>query len=133
MSKEIELLKSAYGAYNNQPERDELFRLVGGFCAPDVEWWPAQEPAPGHGHEAVVKSIEGWYETWTDLEIAAEEFLPWDRGVVVRVSVAGRGRGSGIAINERFFHLFEIERGKVTRFREYRDREAALDAAGLQA
>jgi hypothetical protein len=45
--------------------------------------------------------------------------------------LAEGGAGSGVQVNQRFFHICDLRDGKVLRVREYVERDQALEAAGL--
>jgi hypothetical protein len=44
----------------------------------------------------------------------------------------GHGSGSGVAVSERVFQLFELRRGLVVRQEDFLERSKALEAAGLR-
>jgi ketosteroid isomerase-like protein len=62
---------------------------------------------------------------------AREEFIDAGDQVVVTVHYTGRGRGSGVPFDDRLFDVYTLREGKIIRKREFRDRSAALDAAGV--
>ena len=43
----------------------------------------------------------------------------------------GRVKGSESEVSERFFQVWTMRDGKITRFREYKTKREALEAAGL--
>jgi ketosteroid isomerase-like protein len=67
-----------------------------------------------------------------DFHIALEEVLEVGPGsVLVLVHDTARGRGSGVAVEHRFGHLWTIRDGRAQRLRAYADRADARHAAGL--
>ena len=44
----------------------------------------------------------------------------------------GRGRGSGLEIEARYYEVYTLTRGKIIRVDEYSERAHALKAAGLR-
>jgi ketosteroid isomerase-like protein len=98
--------------------------------APDIEYKRAEE-AMVRGRDAVRAGWEQWEADWEDLETIPED--PTDAGdhVVLPVLFRGRGRGSGIEIEDRFYEVFELRDGKVVRWDEFSERSEALEAAGL--
>jgi ketosteroid isomerase-like protein len=81
---------------------------------------------------------EAWasmLSAWEDLRADPEEFRELDDGrVLVLLRNTGRGKGSGIEIDEistRAANLFTIRDGKVTRLLLYWDRERAISDLGL--
>jgi ketosteroid isomerase-like protein len=52
--------------------------------------------------------------------------------VIQAILYRGRGRGSGIEVEGRFFQVLTIKGGKAVRWEEFSDRAQALEAAGLR-
>jgi ketosteroid isomerase-like protein len=99
------------------------------WLAPDVVWEVGQE-LPARGPDAVRDLWERWESDWEGLEMAREEFIDVGDQVVVTVHYSGRGRGSGVPFDDRLFDVYTLREGKIIRKREFRDRSAALAAAG---
>ncbi len=51
--------------------------------------------------------------------------------VLATQRISGRGRGSGLPVNQRITLIWTVRGGRVTRVRAYRERAEALEAAGL--
>jgi ketosteroid isomerase-like protein len=66
-----------------------------------------------------------------ELEVTTEEFIDAGDRVLVTAHHRGRGRGSGIEVDRRFYLVYSLRNGKVARADEYADRTEALEAAGL--
>ncbi len=60
-----------------------------------------------------------------------EEFIDAGNRVVVRAYFRGRGRGSGLEVDTRFYELYTLRGGKIVRVDEFTGLEEALEAAGL--
>jgi ketosteroid isomerase-like protein len=101
------------------------------YAAPDIVWDPVEE-ASGRGHDAVRASLARWKDTWDEYEVTHEEFVDAGDRVVVTLQLRGRGRGSGVEIDARFFDVYTIRDGKIVRMDEFTERSAALEAAGLR-
>ena len=104
------------------------------FCAsldPDMVWNPVEEVA-SQGHAAVLATLARWRGEWDEYEQTAEEFVDMGERVVATVHFQGRGRGSGIEIDQRFYEIYTVRHGKVVRMDEYTTRAEALEAAGLR-
>jgi hypothetical protein len=58
---------------------------------------------------------------------------PVDAGddVLATYRVHGRGRGSGVAVDQRITLLWSVRNGKVTRVRAYRERRTPLKLPGF--
>jgi ketosteroid isomerase-like protein len=44
----------------------------------------------------------------------------------------GRGRGSGVEVEARFYEVYTVRDGRTVRWEEFSDRAEALKAAGLR-
>jgi ketosteroid isomerase-like protein len=44
----------------------------------------------------------------------------------------GRGSASGVMVDERQFHVFDVENRRIVRVRAFLERAKALEAAGLR-
>jgi ketosteroid isomerase-like protein len=97
---------------------------------PDVVINPSEE-GPSHGLDAIRDNIEHWKDAWQELEVTTEEFIDAGDRVLVTEHHRGRGRGSGIEVDTRFYVVYSLRNGKVARSDEYADRAEALEAAGL--
>jgi ketosteroid isomerase-like protein len=100
------------------------------YADPEIVWNPIEE-LPTQGHGAVRASLARWKAEWDDYEMLPEEFV--DRGdrVVVTVRLGGRGRGSGVEIDARFYDVYTLRDGKIVRMDQFNERSQALEAAGL--
>ncbi|HEY6671118.1 MAG TPA: nuclear transport factor 2 family protein, partial [Solirubrobacterales bacterium] len=81
---------------------------------------------------AIRDNFERWASAWEDLQVTAEEFLDAGDCVLVTEHHRGRGRGSGIEVDTRFYYVYTVCDGKVVRADEYAERAEALEAAGLR-
>ena len=127
MSKEnVELIRTIY----------ELFRAgdYDGALAlhhPEMEVHDRQEapdPQVYRGREGVVRSLNVSQATFEGLEIVPEEFVDAGDQVVVAFRFQGRGRESGVPIDERLAHLWTIRDGRAVRMSVHSDRDEALQA-----
>jgi len=89
------------------------------------------EEGPSHGPEAARGVFDRWKNAWEEFEVTAEEFLDAGDRVLVTVYCRGRGRGSGVEVEARFYEVYALRKGRVVRSDEYTGRAAALEAAGL--
>jgi ketosteroid isomerase-like protein len=95
----------------------------------NVEWSaPATLPQGGSftGKDGALKFFEGLGASWDTLQVEAESVGGLGTNLAVGV-VRGSGklRGGGPA-QYGAVHVFTVENGKITRFREYVDLDAAL-------
>lgn len=107
------------------------------FWAADIGW-RAIEGAPDdvgemHGHEALRRYHEDWIATFDNAVNVPEELIDVGDDRVVAVQLAsGRARASGLEMELRYAVVYTVRDGKITRAREYIDRDTALQAVGLR-
>jgi ketosteroid isomerase-like protein len=100
------------------------------YADPGIVWNPIEE-LPTQGHDAVRASLARWKAEWDDYKVIPEELL--DRGdcVLATVQVRGRGRGSGVEIDARFYDVYTLRDGKIVRMDQFTERSQALAAVAL--
>ena len=98
------------------------------FHAPD--WAP--EPGVYRGLEDLAGWIRRWLGTWDEYEAQAREYVDAGDQVVVGHFQRGRGKGSGLYVEDRSWSVFTFSGGKVVAWRSYRTRAEALEAVGLR-
>jgi ketosteroid isomerase-like protein len=86
--------------------------------------------APVQGHEAMRRS---WYElkeTWGELRLdPIEVFDLGENRFVLDVRLWGKGRSSGVEVDQRFAFLYTFDGEKIIRAELHPDRSAATSAA----
>jgi ketosteroid isomerase-like protein len=95
------------------------------------EWLPLEESPVARiyrGHEQVRRYMEDWLSTFDVLRLDLEEPSEVGDHVVVTVRGHGRGRASGVYLNNRFCQVWTLRRGRAVRMQEYATREQALAA-----
>ncbi|HLM08180.1 MAG TPA: nuclear transport factor 2 family protein [Thermoleophilaceae bacterium] len=126
MSKEnVEVVRRLFESYQR---RD--YHAAAECLSPEVVYEVGQE-LPLRGREEVRAMWGRWDATWDELETVPEEFVDAGDEVLVTVHYSARGRGSGIAYDERLYEVYGFERGRCVHKREFRWRSEALAAAGL--
>jgi ketosteroid isomerase-like protein len=98
---------------------------------PDMVWNPVEAVA-SQGHEGLRATLARWMGEWDEYEQTAEEFVDMGDRVVATVYFRGRGRGSGIETEARFYEVYTVRDGMIVRMDEYTSRAQALKAAGLR-
>jgi ketosteroid isomerase-like protein len=102
---------------------------------PEIEWvLPArQQSDSGTGPEAALRFFEDIDETMEELELKPQEFIDGGDHVATRLRHRGRGKISGVEIDEELYHQVATFRdGRIVRMEYFADWEAALEAAGLR-
>jgi len=83
------------------------------------------------GREALAEIVSSWVGTWDDYSERIEEVRDLGDTVCVIATQTGRGKGSGLEVDNRFAGLYEVKDGLITRITMYGSPEEALEAAGL--
>jgi ketosteroid isomerase-like protein len=100
------------------------------WADPGIVWNPIEE-SPAQGHEAVRASAVRWKSEWDDYELIPEDFADMGDCVLATVRLRGRGKGSGIEVDARFFDLYTLRDGKIIRMDQFAEESEALEAVGL--
>ena len=114
----VEIVRSFLAA-----DVDEALR----YADPGIVWNPIEE-LPSRGHDAVRASLAHWKAEWDDYRLVPEEFVDMGERVVVTVRVEGRGRGSGVSIDARFYDVYSLRDGRIVRMDQFTERSEAVAA-----
>jgi ketosteroid isomerase-like protein len=132
MSKEnAELIRRAYQAYAN----DDLAAMLE-FVDPDLEWTyldPAlQNPIPQvcHGRQELEQALRRWAEHGRRTEL--EEVTSSGELVMVGVRTPAVEADHGQGGDDRAYSVFTVREGRIVALRDCRNRQEALQLAGLQ-
>jgi ketosteroid isomerase-like protein len=97
------------------------------YADPEIVWNPIEE-MPTEGHDAVRASLARWKAEWDDYEVMPEELVDSGDHVIATVRLRGRGRGSGVEIDARFYDVYKLRDGKIVRMDQFTERSQALEA-----
>lgn len=106
-----------------------------GVFAPDIEIYddPSMVGEPVYrGPDGFARLLAVTTEGFEDVSYSADDFIEADDSVLVVARRAGRGVASGVRVEERQFHLWDMRDGVAVRFRLFLSRDDAFSAAGLQ-
>ena len=131
MSQEnVELVRKAIEARNR--DLDEWLT----FFDPEVEGSDTMIVAgmqtETRGTDELREAVEKWDEGFEDFRTEVVELI--DAGedrVVAMTRVTGRGKGSGIPVDEQFGQVWTLRDGRVVRIETYVNPSEALEAARL--
>ncbi len=125
--KNVEIVRRMYDAFH-AGEADAL-----DYFDPDVVIDASHrvDGRVGRGHEELIAIFGEWMSTWNDWREEVEEIRGARDRVLVISTQRGRGKGSGIEWEKRFWMLYEIHDGKISRWTVYDEPTEALEAAGL--
>ena len=88
-------------------------------------------PRTYRGHEGMRELFAAQAEVFDPFRLEPEEFLDAGDQVVVIARAGGIARASGVEVLGRFGHVWTLQRGKIVHFKEFKDPDEALQAAGL--
>jgi ketosteroid isomerase-like protein len=132
-SANLDLVHSILAAW----ERGDFFSSTD-WVHPDIEFVRADSPAADtwRGRAGMAEGWREWLGAWEGFRAIADEYRELDdERVLVLVHGAGRGKASGLDVDEalsaRGATLFHLRDGKVTRLVIWADRERALADLGL--
>jgi ketosteroid isomerase-like protein len=129
MSREnVEVVRRCFDAYQAGDIAASVTTLD-----PEVEFDMTYRPDGRvfNGYEGVAEGMRTWtgaFESWT---FAIEEIVDAGDQVVVVTRERGRGKRSGIEIQQVVFHVARLRNAKIVHLTQHLDRGEALKAAGL--
>ena len=130
-NKSAELIRRAYQAYASG-DLDAMLELVD----PDLEWTyldPALEhPTPQvcHGRPELEQVLRHWAEHGLRAEL--EEVTSVGALVMAGVRTSGVDADHGRPGDDRAYSVFTVREGRIVALRDCRDRQEALQLAGIQ-
>jgi len=101
---------------------------------PGIEWVlpEGQSSDSCQGPGAIIRFWEGLDETFDELQLLPQEFIDAGDQVATRLRHYGRGKRSGVVIDEEMYHQVATFRGgRMVRIEYFGDWAEALAAAGL--
>jgi len=129
MSQEnVEKARDFIEAYN----RRDFDAAVESFD-PEIEWMlPARQSSDScRGPDEVKRFWKGLDETFEELRLEPQEFVDAGDRVATRLRHRGRGRRSGLEIEEEMYHQVATFRaGRMVRIEYFGEWSEALEAAG---
>jgi len=102
---------------------------------PDVVWHGTtgglDDGQVARGHREVIDAFVKNYEVWERLELEATKYIDAGGGVLVFFHEIARGRESGAEVETETGVIFTVKDGLIVEVHPYMDRQAALEAAGV--
>ncbi len=99
----------------------------------DVSGFPVVATNAGHyrGHEGLRQLFGEWREIWSDADSNLVELIDAGDRVISVYNYRGRGRASGVNVEEVFATVWTIEGDRAVRVEWFTGRAEALEAVGL--
>jgi ketosteroid isomerase-like protein len=112
-------------------------RGIGEVFAEDVVWhaaesYPYASPdGPWRGREQVLRNVtEAIPRDWIGFTTRVDEIIDLDDRVIVLGRYRGRHRGTGRDLDAQVCAIYDVQGGRVTRFRQYTDTAQIRAAMG---
>jgi len=130
MSQEnVEIVQAAFQAWNATGEPD--FSIY----HPALVYHPrADEPDPSThiGREAFERLALGFLEAFSTAKFDVEELIDAGDLVIASTVMHGRGSASGVDVTDAYVFVYRLLDGLIVECWEYRTRQEALKAVGLE-
>jgi ketosteroid isomerase-like protein len=127
MSANVDLVREAFDAFM----RGEVDRALE-LADPDIICLrapPIPDPQTYHGIDGVLQMYADWTTDFDDFEMAAVDYDEVGGRVFAEIIQRGRGKASGVMVVGRFWFVFTVAEGKITRMDAYLTREQALKSS----
>jgi ketosteroid isomerase-like protein len=130
MSEEnLKVVRAAYDAYS-RGDMPAMLELVD----PSVVFTPLPDTPDVqsfHGHESLLQAFDDLGPgAWDDFSIQVRHMRDFDDYVLASFRWWGRGKGSGIQMENDIYALHTLRAGKLVRWQFFPSEQQALDAAG---
>jgi ketosteroid isomerase-like protein len=126
MSQEnIERVKAGFAAHN-RGDLDFLVQLYAPECVFETLLLGTH-----HGNEAIRVIYEENQKTLSGYDVIPVELIDAGDKVVAVAQTVGTGPVSQVAVDDRFAFVFTFRDGRVVREQAFRNKEEAVEAAGL--
>jgi ketosteroid isomerase-like protein len=105
------------------------------FFDSEIEWvLPERQSSDScRGPEEVKRFWEGIDETFEELRLVPQEFVDAGDQVATRLRHHGRGKGSGVEVEEELYHqVVTFRAGTMVRIEYFGEWSEALEAVGLR-
>jgi ketosteroid isomerase-like protein len=117
-----ELVRQAFDAFS----RDDMDAVLE-LCAPDVVVRdPQRTGTTFRGPGGLRRFFEEWMESWEEYRSEPVEITELEDALLVRAHQTGKGRHSGIEIDQDLFVVLRLRDGKFVEYGIYTNREDAV-------
>ena len=124
-SENAELLRRGYASFSAGEVQSALELIDPDIVVAVFTGRPGANRQTYHGHEGFLENIGEMTDVFDDFRFEPLEMEENGDLLLAAVQVAGRGKASGVEIESRLFHLWEIRDGRAMRLEIYNEREEA--------
>ena len=102
----------------------------------DIEWDVSAHPLPdfpntGSGRDALAGHMDAYLSGWNDYDVSIKEAIDGGDDVVLIMHERARMRGSDMVLDRDLPTVWTVRDGRAVRYRVFKTRADALEAAGL--
>src|SRR6476620_11281748 len=90
------------------------------------------DPSPHIGREAFERLAFGFLESFPNLVFDVEDLIDADDLVIASTVMRGQGSASGAEVTDTYVFVYRFRDGLVVEGWEYKTRDEALEAVGLE-
>ena len=132
---DVEVVRNLFAGAATADKRallEILPQLIEQACDPEIEWVEDPQRADSRtyrGHAGVRESFERWLEGFDEYSFKLEDVIDCGANVLVITEERARGAASGATISSRNYAVLTLRDGKLLRYREFYDEDAARRAA----
>jgi ketosteroid isomerase-like protein len=130
----VEVVREVVSLMDFAARADDLPGRLLELTAPEVEIDMSRRvfnPYVYEGHAGLRRLVRDVQEVWEEFSITPERFVDAGERVVVIMTRHGRGKGSGVAVDQRTAGIWTVGEGKIIRMETDIDPQEALEAVGL--
>ena len=98
---------------------------------PELQWNPMEGSFTGL--DGLATALSEWFEPWDEHHFQADSIEAHGDVTIAEVHITARGGRSRMQVDQRFFQVYRVAGGRITRMDEFVDRADALRAAGEDA
>ena len=125
---DADLVHRAFEAFNRR-DLEAVLEL----CDPEIVVHdPGRTGAEFKGREKLGEFWSEWLENFDSYSVELRELRETDRGLLAICRQAGKGKASGVEIEDNLFQLYAIRDGRFAEYWIFADREQAFRSAGLE-
>jgi ketosteroid isomerase-like protein len=84
------------------------------------------DPRTYRGHEGIREALHSSEESFEGFALHPQEFVAAGDYVIVVLTMRGTGRGSGVTVEDRIAHQWQVRDGRAVALQVYSDPEAAI-------
>jgi ketosteroid isomerase-like protein len=126
----VDILRRGYSALEHGDFATAMMDFHPDVLVEDHEYSLAS-PSIQRGHEGFLRIFAAVNEGFEDVRYTPVEFTAVSSMMLVKASRTGRGKSSGVDVQEMQWHVFDFKDGQIVHFRSFLVEDHALRAVGL--